>query len=289
MKNNIIALILLVTCHINLLFSEQTTTDHTITVFVHGTYPVGKLLRISPGRPLVYCPQGLSLAKDLPKYYHFHTMVQGCVDLNKNLYSFDQFYIFGWKSEKVYDSVRKEAAQDLVQGLEPIVKQYYSNHGVQPKIRLIGFSHGGNVLLHTAHYLPLIIKNNEIRVEVWLFGTPVQQANCNLVDSKNFHKIYSIYSEKDWIQRMDPQGLYTKDLCKKHFWSDRMFDENAQCTQVNFTINKKSIGHVRYRTIFKHFPSIQELIETESKKSNSKLIAIDLPIHKKKKVKRHKK
>lgn len=277
MNKKIIFALFCMTLDLSAATQEQTTTDHTITVFVHGTYPVGKLLRISPGRPLIYCPKGLSLAKDLPKCYQFHKMVQGCVDLNNQLYSFDQFYVFGWKSEKVYDSVRKQAAQDLVTDLQKLVKEYYKKHGIQPSVRLIGFSHGGNVLLHTAQFLPLMINQNKLNVEVWLFGTPVQQINCDFINSKNFTKVYSIYSQTDWIQRMDPQGLYTKKIRKTHFWSDRMFDTDSQCIQVNFTVNGKSIGHVQYISIFKYFASIQELIEQQVTKYDSKLISIDLP------------
>lgn len=255
---------------------QQTTADHTITVFVHGTFPIRKILQYSPGRSLIYSHQGLNLAKSLPKNYHFHKMAQGCVDLHPQSYSMDQFYIFGWKSEKVYDSTRKQAAQDLVQELQKRVDTYYLEHHVIPNVQLIGFSHGGNVVLHTANYLPLMVQNKKIEVEAWIFGTPVQQVNCNLINSKNFNKIYSFYSKSDWIQRMDAQGLYNKKLRKTHFWSDRMFDENSQCIQVGFTVNGKSISHSYYRCIFKYLPEIQELVKNKSCGLQSGCIAADL-------------
>lgn len=279
MKNKTYTIILL-SFIFNVVLSarQQTTTDHSITVFVHGTYPIPKILRNSPFRKLMYCPQGLSLAKQLPADYHFHTIAQGCVDLNPSLYSLDQFYVFGWPSEKVYDSVRKKAASDLVVALEKVVSDYYAGHGIQPKIRLIGFSHGGNVVLNTANFLTRLVQEQKIITEIWIFGTPVQQINHNLINSDNFHKVYSIFSETDWLQRMDPQGLHHKEIRHAYFWSDRMFDKDASCIQVNFTVNNKSISHSYYRHIFKYFPIIQYSVELLSQGLESGIITVDLKI-----------
>ncbi len=261
---------------------QETTADHTITVFVHGTFPIRKLLQFSPGRSLIYSHQGLNLAKKLPEHYHFHKMAQECVNLHPQSYSMDQFYIFGWKSEKVYDSTRQQAAKDLVQELQKLVDIYYKDYNLIPSVQLIGFSHGGNVVLHTATYLPLIVNNKKIEVEAWIFGTPVQQVNCHLINSENFNKIYSFHSKSDWIQRMDAQGLYNKKLRKTHFWSDRMFDQNSQCIQVDFTVNGKSISHCYYRSIFKYLPEIQKLVESKSCGLKSGCIAADLSTKKNK-------
>ena len=75
---------------------------------------------------------------------------------------------------------------------------------------------------------------------------------------------------------MDAQGLYTKKLRKTHFWSDRMFDENAQCIQVEFTVDGKSISHTYYRSIFKYLPEIQDLVKSKSCGLQSGCIAADL-------------
>ena len=183
MNKSIIFILLLLTYNIVASASSQTTTDHSITIFIHGTTPIRKFLEYSPARPFMYAPQGLNLAKELPHNYHFHKIAQNCVDLNAKSYSLDQFYIFGWKSEKVYDSTRQQAAQDLVNELQKLVNGYYLEHHVIPRVQLIGFSHGGNVVLNTANYLPLIVQNKKIKVEAWLFGTPVQQVNCDLINS----------------------------------------------------------------------------------------------------------
>jgi hypothetical protein len=254
---------------------EKTTINHTITIFVHGTFPARKFLQYTPIRSLLYCPQGLSLAKNLPQNYHFHKIAQGCVNEDPQLYSLHQFYIFGWKSEYINNATRMQAAANLVKQLQILVNNYNAQHNIIPKIQLIGYSHGGNVALNTAHYLPLKIKDKPIEIEVWLFATPVQQINQALVNSCYFTKVYSIYSKKDWLQRMDPQGLQDKKYKKKYFWSDRIFDPTYRCIQVSLTINNKSIGHTYYRCIFKYFPRIKNLIEKESQNLTSSMITVD--------------
>ncbi|MGZ6250433.1 MAG: hypothetical protein ACXWL2_00180 [Candidatus Chromulinivorax sp.] len=253
----------------------KSTQDHSITIFVHGTFPARKTLQYSFGRFLIYCPQGLSLAKNLPSYYHFHKMANGCVQADPCKYNLDQFYVFGWPSEHIYDYVRLKAAQDLVNQLEIIVQNYYQVHKVIPTLRLLGFSHGGNVVLYTAKFLPVYVEGKPVPVEAWLFGTPVQMINKDLVNSDCFAKVYSFYSKKDWLQRMDPQGLRSDSINLKKIWSDRTFDDTDRCIQVDFMVNGKSISHTYYRSIFKYFPHIQKMVEKKSENIDSGHISID--------------
>lgn len=258
---------------------EETSHDmHTITVFIHGTFALKNFVHHTPFRPLVYCKEGLNLASTLPKEYHFHQIATHCVQDNPILYAFDRFYIFGWDSEHISHQTRLQAAQRLTEGLQKVVKTYYAKYCVIPKIQLIGFSHGGNVILNTAHYLPLYIDNQEVSIEVWLFGTPVQTVNQHLINSAHFKKVYSIYSEKDWLQRMDPQGLYSDTINFKKLWSDRMFKKTDHCMQINFTVNGKSIAHSYYRYIFKHLTKIQSLTKQQARGKNRGLIAVNLEI-----------
>ena len=270
-----LCIVILITMHPTIATSQEKTIDHTITIFVHGTSLAPKIIDQLPIKPLFHCPKGLTLAKDLPEDYDFYKRAKGFVDNNSNRYSFDRFYLFGWKSEKIYDSVRKEAAQDLVTALQKVVIDYHAQHEVQPKIRLIGHSHGGNVVLHTANYFPLLINNKKIDIEIWLIGVPVQKTNCDLINSEHFTKAYSIYSDTDWMQRMDPQALWNENIGFENFWSDRVFDENSKCIQVNFTVNGKSISHTYYRSLIEDFPLYQELIETKAENLNSGMIAVD--------------
>lgn len=261
--------------------NPATTKDHSITIFVHGTYFLRKILQYSPYRQQIYCPQGLTLAKNLPEHYHFCKIAHGCVNCDKDTYSIDQFYVFGWESEHVSDHVRKKAAEILVEQMYELVVDYYIRHDVIPKIRLIGYSHGGNVILHTADYLPFYADMYDVEIEAWLFGTPVQVVSHDLVNSEFFTNIYSVYSKKDIVQVLDPQGLRNRKLTKNNFWSNRTFCQYSRCIQVDFTVNGNSIGHSYYNLIFPHFPKIKKIIEEKSNHFKSGgSISVDFQIEK---------
>lgn len=262
MKMSMMLALLLMTSH--LVSTSRTTQDHSITIFVHGTYLMRKFLQYSPCRPLMYCPQGLTLAKHLPSHYHFYKMAHGCVACDQDLYSIDQFYVFGWESEHVNDANRNKSAKILVEQMYEVVVDYYMRHNVIPKIRLIGYSHGGNVVLHTANYLPHYADMHGMEIEAWLFGTPVQVISHDLVNSDCFSAIYSIYSKKDIIQKIDPQGMINRKITKNHFWSDRTFCPYSRCVQVDFTVNGHAINHGDFNLVFKYFPNIKKLVEEKS-------------------------
>lgn len=260
----------------------STTQDHSITIFVHGTYLMRKIWQHSPYRPVMYCPFGLTLAKNLPPHYHFHKIAQGCVTCDQDQYSMDQFYIFGWDSEHVNDAQRNFSAKILVEQMYEVIVDYYIRYATLPKIRLIGFSHGGNVILHTANYIPRYADMETIEFEAWLFGTPVQVVNHDLVNSECFAAIYSIYSKKDIIQKIDPQGLINRKITKNHFWSDRTFCPYSRSVQVDFTVNGKAIGHSDYNLYFQYFPKIKALIEQKSAHlERGGMISLDFVINEK--------
>lgn len=253
--------------------------NHTLTIFVPGTTPLRGFLEYTPIRRYIYCPQGLTLAQQLPKKYYFYQIAESCAQENPELYGQERFYIFGWKSESVHNKNRMQAAAFLIEELKQLITAYYKQHRIVPRIQLIGYSHGGNVILNSAHYLPLTVNKKNVEIDVWLFATPVQQVNQQCVDCPYFTNIYSTFSEKDWIQRMDPQGLLNKKYRKTNFWSDRIFTQTQRCIQINFTVNRKSIGHMYYRSLFKHLPIIQKLIiESGTKKLKSKIISINFDV-----------
>lgn len=267
-------------------FCEEATQDHSITIFVHGTYFMRKFFQYSPCRHLMYCPQGLTLAKYLPNHYHFYKIAQGCAQHDQNSYHMDQFYVFGWESERVNDANRNKSAKILVEQIYELVVDYYLRYDIIPKVRLIGYSHGGNVVLHTANYFPQYADLQNLDVEAWLFATPVQVINHDLVNSDCFSAIYSVYSKKDIIQKIDPQGLSHRKITKNHFWSDRTFCQNSRCVQVDFTVNGHAIGHSDFNELFPHFPKIKRLIEekydhhTRQESSCGKMIEVDFKMPK---------
>ncbi len=126
------------------------------------------------------------------------------------------YYTFGWSGllsprQRVKDA--KHLYTDLLTECAKFKKQ-----GITPKIRLIGYSHGGNVLLNLA----LVHRNhpeldNLVIDELVLLGMPVQRETDYLINDDMFKAIYHIYSKADRIQKLDFFSL-------NRFFSGRLFE-----------------------------------------------------------------
>src|SRR5690606_11412780 len=55
------------------------------------------------------------------------------------------YYTFGW-SGLFSPRARKQAAQELYNALQSLIARYQTTYKITPKIRLIGYSHGANVV-----------------------------------------------------------------------------------------------------------------------------------------------
>ena len=230
-----------------------------ITVWVHGTHPAKALLesKYSPIRSQVYVPIGLSLAKDLPSHYNFYEIAKECNALNPEEYGLNDFYVFGWNSSKITSRQRKKVGRKLFEDINDLLLQYKKKYK-EISLRLVGFSHGGNVLLNCMSHLPFNCLN--VTTEAILIATPIQESTRWYVNTPYINKVYSLYSDKDWIQRIDVQRFH-KDAPKGTPWlSSRKFQDFDRVIQVNFKFNGKSIGHIGYRPVMKHIPDILEQI-----------------------------
>jgi hypothetical protein len=125
------------------------------------------------------------------------------------------YYTYGWSgllspSHRYYDAIplyRSVAAK-----VDELKKM-----GKKVKVRIIGYSHGGNVVLNLAlvgqcedNPLPLVVD------EVFLLGMPVQCETDFLVGDEIFLKIYHMYSRGDRIQKLDFFSFH-------RFFSHRLF------------------------------------------------------------------
>ena len=111
------------------------------------------------------------------------------------------YYTYGWWG-LLSRSARYADAKKLIRELEPELKKYYAQ-GIYPKIRMLGFSHGGTVILKMA-----LVKEQEKIVpsfavdEVILLGTPIQYETDYLINDPLFKKVYNIYSPGDRITKI---------------------------------------------------------------------------------------
>jgi hypothetical protein len=137
-------------------------------------------------------------------------------------------YTFGW-SGLMSETRRYKDAFELYGSLEAEIVKFQAQN-IRPKIRIIGYSHGGNVVLNlgAVRQREAVRKDLEID-ETILLGMPVQCETDYLVKDPVFKKIYHIYSHGDRVQKLD-------FFSYKRFFSNRIFKERQ-----GFTLPKKLV------------------------------------------------
>lgn len=154
------------------------------------------------------------------------------------------FYTYGWSGLLSYKTRFKESIK-LYKSLSlEINKLKAQNKNL--KIRIIGYSHGGNIALNLAavhdYYFS---QDNFIIDELINIGTPVQSANSNLIFSSIFKKIYNIFSYGDPYQALDifaPRSWYSHKKFKKYYHCGILPKKLTQIG-LSFEISK----YLRYR------------------------------------------
>jgi hypothetical protein len=118
-------------------------------------------------------------------------------------YTNNHYYTYGWSGLFSIKERYKES-EALLLGIHNLVKKYTQN-GIKPKVRIIGYSHGGNVSLNLAAMHANKYPDLDIVIdELILVGMPVQNETDILTRSPLFKKIYHFYSRLDRIQQIDP-------------------------------------------------------------------------------------
>jgi RNase P protein component len=240
-----------------------------INVWVHGTYPALKMLQATwlPFRKMVYVQPGLSLAKNLPKNYYFAQLANYLHTHDQMLYDIEHFYTYGWHSSNVRPGFRIMHGKQLYQEINELLAQYQGHHE-NITVRCIGFSHGGNVILNMLPSLPFEHKN--VKLEVVLIATPIQESTRSFINSSHVAQAYSIYSPGDWIQKIDAQRFHHNCPKGAPFFSQRTFHDDDCVHQVCLTVNSKKIGHANYRNIMKYFSDIYHQITDLAIKAQGK-------------------
>lgn len=238
-----------------LLAGSMGAVGKTITVWVHGTNPAPDFLwtgQYSPFRSWLYAAPGLSLAKELPQNYYFHKLAKQCAKHDESEFSYDFFYTYGWPSTILSAATRKIEGKKLFEQLNAVIEQYRQACG-HLKVRLVGFSHGGNVILNMLSCLPFSCL--DIDLEVVFLGIPVQELTRKYINNFYVSRALSFYTDADWLQVMDLQALQNWDQNVPWF-SQRIFQDDDQVIQIKLTIDGKSIGHRDYRLMNHHLPNM---------------------------------
>jgi hypothetical protein len=139
----------------------------------------------------------------------------------------NHYYTFGW-SGLLSPSTRYKDAVKLLQSLTTELQEKYWKQGIYPKIRLVGYSHGGNVCLNIAAARQNTDPQSLLSIdELILVGVPIQTETDYLSNDPIFKKIYHFFSQTDRIQRID------------FFSFNRIFSRRYFRNSNNFRVPKK--------------------------------------------------
>jgi hypothetical protein len=150
----------------------------------------------------------------------------------------NRYYTFGWsgllsprmrylESKILYDQILATFGHEL-------------NGEKRLKLRIVGYSHGGNVALQLAEVYKTeqYTKNKKLTIdELVLIGLPVVSDTDYLVQSSLFKKIYHFYSYGDRVQRMDCFSL-TRVLSNRVFKERANFKLPEKLVQINVRIRR---------------------------------------------------
>ena len=144
-------------------------------------------------------------------------------------------YTFGW-SGLLTRSGRRNEGLKLYTQLSKVIENL-KKQNINLKIRIIAFSHGGNVSLNMAHAY-----DNEPNFyidELIMIGTPVQRDTDFLVNNKIFKNIYHFYSSEDLAQKIDHLSASTHH-CHQRFAERKNFCLPAKLKQIRIRVKKAS-------------------------------------------------
>lgn len=231
-----------------------------ITVFVHGTtWPDPVIHYVSSLKQQCFKKNGMHLATDLLSGCLYRSFAESLSSKHADVYSLAHFYVYGWSGYKVSHTYRKQVGRDLLKQIRRLVHEYRAQYNKNPKLRLIGYSHGGNVILNAASAFPLYVVGEKIHVEGISIASPVQEVTAQYATKDYFDVLYLLYSYADYIQRLPLQISTSEKL--KFVFSGRYIQNNF-CKNICVTVDNKYVGHLAFKNLFY---KIHDIIQTAQK------------------------
>lgn len=262
-------------------FTNNNPEQPTITIWIHGTSVFFSKF-IYPN--FFYTRRGLHAATTFDSKYHLREIAELLQKNDSQNFPIDHMYFYGWSGKLSFKS-RYKSAKKLYVELINLVDTYKETHNIQPKLRIITHSHGGNVALNMARY------NQDLRLqieELILLACPVQERTKYLIEHLTFKNIYSLYSRFDSFQIIDPQRVYywlKKDLAEydsikpDSFFSQRKFPINEKIYQIQLKLNNRGIMHIEFLTnkFVRNLPRIMDEIKSSyQQEGNTKAMQFNL-------------
>ncbi len=155
------------------------------------------------------------------------------------------YYTFGWSgllspTSRYADSVK------LFEQLTAELQEKYWKYNIFPKIRLVGYSHGGNVCLNLAAARQNTNPKSPISIdELILVGVPIQTETDYLANDPIFKKIYHFFSQKDRIQRIDFFS-FNRVFSRRYFRNSNNFKVPKKLMQIDVKFIRSA--HTRHNT-----------------------------------------
>jgi len=164
------------------------------------------------------------------------------------------YYTYGW-SGLLSSCERKKAAAAFYLALYDEAERLKQN-GFQPKIRLIGYSHGGSVCLQLAkskHQFP----DEQLFIDEFiLIGCPIHNNSNILIEDPIFKSVYNLYSKRDQIQLLD--CFSSPDFfSKRRFFNKKNVTISSKITQARIRVTH-AIGY-QPRRDHARFPFLKKL------------------------------
>ncbi len=167
--------------------------------------------------------------------------------MNNHVYTknapINHYYTFGW-SGLLSRSARYCDAKIFYLELQKEINKF-RGQGIEPKIRILGYSHGGKIILELASVLDKESVDQTVHIDETLFlGMPIECNDIYLINKPIFKKVYNIFSGGDRVQPLDFFSC-------GQFFSDRAFKRRKDAevadkvVQVEIkVIRKKGEGHI---------------------------------------------
>lgn len=148
----------------------------------------------------------------------------------------NHYYNYGWYG-LLSTRLRYFDSLPLYEGIVAEIAKFRAQ-GIEPQIRLIGYSHGGNVCLNLGAVRQNEPVDQSLRIdELILLGVPIQCETDFLLTDPIFKRVFQIYSRGDRIQKLD-------FFSTKRFFSRRMFTSRTyfqlpkKLTQIQVRITR---------------------------------------------------
>ena len=142
------------------------------------------------------------------------------------------YYTFGW-SGLLSPTTRYRDSIKLLEDLTNELQEKFWQHNVFPKIRLVGYSHGGNVCLNIAAARQKTAPHSTLSIdELILVGVPIQTETDYLANDPIFKKIYHFFSQADRIQRIDFFS-FNRVFSRRYFRNSNNFKVPEKLMQID--------------------------------------------------------